>query len=92
MGSPEFIHMPLLRNPDRSKVSKRKLDTCRLVPAAGHPARSAADFLATMGWSTPDGREIFSVDDMTALFDIDRVSLGGPIRLEAALLQQQVLA
>ena len=77
---PEFIHMPLLRNPDRSKVSKRKLDTSvDSYRQQGILPEALLNFLATMGWSMPDGRELFSVDDMTAQFDIDRVSLGGPI-------------
>lgn len=77
---PEFIHMPLLRNPDRSKVSKRKLDTSvESYRAQGILPEALLNFLATMGWSMPDGREFFSVKEMIASFDIDRVSLGGPI-------------
>ena len=37
------------------------------------------NYLGRMGWSMPDHREKFSLDDMQAAFDIDRVSLGGPI-------------
>ncbi|MFO7546038.1 MAG: glutamate--tRNA ligase [Trueperaceae bacterium] len=78
--SPEFIHMPLLRNPDRSKVSKRKLDTSvESYRSQGILPEALLNFLATMGWSMPDGREFFTVKDMIANFDIDRVSLGGPI-------------
>jgi len=78
--APEFVHMPLLRNPDRSKVSKRKLDTSvESYRAQGILPEALLNFLATMGWSMPDGREIFTVKDMIASFDIDRVSLGGPI-------------
>lgn len=79
-GLPEFVHMPLLRNPDRSKVSKRKLDTSvDSYRKQGILPEALLNFLATMGWSMPDGREFFSVDEMIASFDIDRVSLGGPI-------------
>ncbi|HNQ99319.1 MAG TPA: glutamate--tRNA ligase [Trueperaceae bacterium] len=77
---PEFIHMPLLRNPDRSKVSKRKLDTSvDSYRQQGFLPEALLNFLANMGWSMPDGREYFSVADMIAEFDIDRVSLGGPV-------------
>lgn len=77
---PEFIHMPLLRNPDRSKVSKRKLDTSvDSYRQQGVLPEALLNFLATMGWSMPDGRELFSVPEMIEQFDIDRVSLGGPI-------------
>ncbi len=77
---PEFIHMPLLRNPDRSKVSKRKLDTSvDSYRQQGVLPEALLNFLATMGWSMPDGREFFTVPEMTEQFDIDRVSLGGPV-------------
>ncbi len=77
---PEFVHLPLLRNPDRSKVSKRKLDTSvDSYRQQGIVPEALLNFLATMGWSMPDGREVFGVDDMVANFDLDRVSLGGPI-------------
>ncbi|MBX3144186.1 MAG: glutamate--tRNA ligase [Trueperaceae bacterium] len=77
---PEFVHLPLLRNTDRSKVSKRKLDTSvDSYRQQGILPEALLNFLATMGWSMPDGREVFSVTDMVAAFDLDRVSLGGPI-------------
>ncbi len=77
---PEFVHMPLLRNPDRSKVSKRKLDTSvDSYRRQGYLPEALLNFLANMGWSMPDGREYFSVAEMIAEFDIDRVSLGGPV-------------
>ncbi len=77
---PTFIHMPLLRNPDKSKVSKRKLDTSvASYRSQGILPEALLNFLATMGWSMPDGREFFSVDEMVRDFDITRVSLGGPV-------------
>ncbi len=77
---PEFVHLPLLRNPDRSKLSKRKLDTSvDSYRQQGILPEALLNFLATMGWSMPDGREFFSVDDMIAAFDLDRISLGEPI-------------
>ena len=77
---PQFIHLPLLRNPDKTKVSKRKLDTSvDSYRQQGILPEALLNFLATMGWSMPDGREFFDLDDMAAQFDIDRVSLGGPV-------------
>src|SRR5690625_2387275 len=79
---PEFIHLPLLRNPDqnRSRISKRKLATSvESYRQQGILPEALLNFLANMGWSMPDGREFFSVDDMIANFSIDRVSLGGPV-------------
>jgi len=77
---PRFVHMPLLRNPDKSKVSKRKLDTSvASYRQQGILPEALLNFLATMGWSMPDGREFFTLDQMIEVFDIGRVSLGGPV-------------
>ena len=77
---PLFIHMPLLRNPDKSKVSKRKLDTSvDSYRQQGIVAEALLNYLGTLGWSMPDGREFFSLDDMIAHFDLGRTSLGGPV-------------
>ena len=77
---PELCHMPLLRNPDKSKLSKRKNPTSILYyERMGFLPEALVNYLGRMGWSMPDEREKFSLDDMQAAFDINRVSLGGPI-------------
>jgi len=79
-NEPTWIHMPLLRNADKSKISKRKnpvsLDYYR---DAGFLPEALLNFLALMGWSFAADREKFSVDEMIAQFTWDRVSLGGPV-------------
>ena len=78
--APEFAHLPLLRNPDKSKLSKRKNPTGILYyREAGYLPEALINYLGLMAYSMPDGREIFTLDDMTAGFDLDRVSLGGPV-------------
>jgi glutamyl-tRNA synthetase len=79
---PTFIHLPLLRNPDanKTKISKRKMDTSvESYREQGILAEALLNFLGTMGWSMPDGREVFSLEDMVAAFDPRRISLGGPV-------------
>ena len=77
---PELCHMPLLRNPDKSKLSKRKNPTSILYyERMGFLPEALVNYLGRMGWSMPDEREKFSLADMQEAFDIDRVSLGGPI-------------
>jgi len=77
---PELCHMPLLRNPDKSKLSKRKNPTSILYyERMGFLPEALLNYLGRMGWSMPDEQEKFSLDQMQAAFDIDRVSLGGPI-------------
>ncbi len=77
---PELCHMPLLRNPDKSKLSKRKNPTSILYyQRMGYLPEALVNYLGRMGWSMPDEQEKFSLAEMQAAFDIDRVSLGGPI-------------
>lgn len=79
---PVFAHLPLLRNPDanKTKISKRKMDTSvESYRDQGIVPEALLNFLATMGWSMPDGREVFSLADFVAAFELERVSLGGPV-------------
>src|SRR5690606_36184869 len=78
--APVFCHMPLLRNADKSKLSKRKNPTSvGYYQRMGYLPEAVINYLGMMGWSMPDGRELFSVQDMIEHFDINRVSLGGPV-------------
>lgn len=77
---PELCHLPLLRNPDKSKLSKRKNPTSILYyQRMGYLPEALVNYLGRMGWSMPDEREKFTLQDMLDSFDIQRVSLGGPI-------------
>ncbi|CAA0098266.1 Glutamate--tRNA ligase [Halioglobus japonicus] len=77
---PSLCHLPLLRNPDKSKLSKRKNPTSILYyQRMGYLPEALLNYLGRMGWSMPDEREKFSLPDMVENFDIQRVSLGGPI-------------
>ena len=77
---PVFCHMPLLRNPDKSKLSKRKNPTSiRYYESMGYLPEAMVNYLGMMGWTMPSGEEKFSIREMTNQFDLNRVSLGGPI-------------
>ncbi len=77
---PELCHMPLLRNPDKSKLSKRKNPTSILYyRRMGYLPEALLNYLGRMGWSMPDEREKFTLAEMLANFAIERVSLGGPV-------------
>jgi len=78
--APVLCHMPLLRNADKSKLSKRKNPTSiGYYQRMGYLPEAVINYLGMMGWSMPDGSELFSVEEMVANFDIRRVSLGGPV-------------
>jgi glutamyl-tRNA synthetase len=78
--APVFAHLPLLRNPDKSKLSKRKNPTgIFYFRDAGYLPEALINYLGMMGYTLPDQREIFSLGELSESFDIKRISLGGPI-------------
>ena len=77
---PALCHLPLLRNPDKSKLSKRKNPTSILYyQRMGFLPEAVVNYLGRMGWSMPDEQEKFTLSEMQKAFDINRVSLGGPV-------------
>ena len=77
---PAQMHLPLLRNPDRSKLSKRRNPTgVEYYRNAGYLPEALVNYLASMGWSMPDEREIFSPVEFQQAFDVRRIVLGGPV-------------
>ena len=80
LEAPVFAHLPLLRNPDKSKLSKRKNPTgIFYFRDAGYLPEALINYLGMMGYTLPDQREIFSIGELSETFDIKRISLGGPI-------------
>ena len=77
---PRFFHVPLLRNADKSKISKRKnpvsLDWFR---EQGYLPEALLNFLALMGWSTPDEEEVFDRAEFEKHFQLEKISLGAPV-------------
>ncbi len=77
---PVLGHLPLLRNPDKSKLSKRKNPTSiNYYKEMGFFPEAVLNYLGRMGWSMPDEREKFTLAEMIENFDMKRVSLGGPV-------------
>jgi glutamyl-tRNA synthetase len=77
---PEYVHVGLLRNADKSKISKRKNPTNLLwYRAQGYLPEALLNFLALLGHSFPDGREKFTLDELVAVFDLDRINVAGPV-------------
>ncbi len=77
---PRFFHVPLLRNADKSKISKRKnpvsLDWFR---SEGYLPEALLNFLALMGWASPTGQEVFDMNHFEEEFRLEKISLGAPI-------------
>ncbi len=81
---PRFWHMPLLRNIDRSKISKRKNPVSLVFYRdSGYLPEAMINFLGLMGGGMPnaEGKEadIFSLPRMIAEFRFEKISLGGPV-------------
>jgi len=71
---PEFGHLSMLLGPDKSKLSKRSGDTAvNEFRENGYLPEAMVNHLALLGWSSKDEQEIFSIDELTAKFDLDNV-------------------
>jgi glutamyl-tRNA synthetase len=77
---PQYAHFPLLRNPDRSKVSKRhghtSLSWCR---SEGFLAEALLNYLALLGWSHPEEKDVFSLPELIEKFSFERFNRSGPV-------------
>jgi glutamyl-tRNA synthetase len=77
---PRFAHLPLILNPDRTKMSKRKSQTAiDDYIAQGFIKEALVNYLALLGWSTGTEEEILSLDELIARFDIAEVHKGGAV-------------
>lgn len=78
--TPVFCHLPLLRNADKSKISKRKNPvSLNFYRRAGYLPEAMLNYLALMGWAMPDEREEFTREEFVEVFDPSKISLGGPV-------------
>ena len=79
-SEPVFCHLPLLRNADTSKISKRKNPvSLNYYRRAGILPEALLNYLALMGWAMPDERDQFGLDEFVGAFDPAKISLGGPV-------------
>ncbi len=68
--SPEFVHLPVLVGSDRAKLSKRHGAKSALdFKKEGYLKEAVLNFLALLGWTHPEGKEIFSIEEMIKVFD-----------------------
>jgi glutamyl-tRNA synthetase len=78
--APVFAHLPLLRNADKSKISKRKNPvSLNHYRRAGYLPEAMVNFLALMSFSMPEGREEFTLPEFVESFELSRIALGGPV-------------
>jgi glutamyl-tRNA synthetase len=77
---PRFGHIPLILNPDRSKMSKRKSQTAiTAYREQGYLPEALVNFLAFLGWSPGTEEEIFTLDELSQRFDLAHVHKAGAV-------------
>ncbi len=77
---PQFGHLPLILNPDRSKMSKRKTQTAVAdYRAQGFIPEAFVNYLAFLGWSTGTEEEVLSLAELVERFELSAVNRAGAV-------------
>ncbi len=77
---PQFAHLPLLLNPDKSKLSKRQGDVAvEDYREKGYLKEALVNFIALLGWNPGDDREIFSLKELENEFTLGKVNKSGAV-------------
>jgi glutamyl-tRNA synthetase len=75
---PVFAHLPLILNPDGSKMSKRKSQTAVAdYRREGFIAEGLVNYLALLGWSSGTEEELFGLAELSERFELEKVQKGG---------------
>lgn len=78
--APQFGHVSLILDDDRQKLSKRKgAVSCGQFKEDGYLPAALLNFIALLGWSHPDEKEVMSLDEMIAGFDTNRLNPSGAV-------------
>jgi glutamyl-tRNA synthetase len=77
---PEFAHLPLLLNPDRSKLSKRQGDVAvEDYKSKGYLKEALINFVALLGWNAGDDKEFYYMNELIEKFSLERVNKSGAV-------------
>ncbi|MEI7741081.1 MAG: glutamate--tRNA ligase [bacterium] len=77
---PEFAHLPLLLNPDKTKLSKRQGDVAAMDYAkAGYLSEAVINFLAILGWNPSDSKEIYTLPELIKEFNLSDMGKAGAV-------------
>jgi glutamyl-tRNA synthetase len=78
--APVLAHLPLLLNPDKSKLSKRQGDVAvEDYRSKGYLKEAIINFVAFLGWNPGDEREVFTLDQLIHDFSLERVGKAGAV-------------
>ncbi len=77
---PVFAHLPLLLNPDKSKLSKRQGDVAvEDYRSKGYLKEALINFVALLGWTAGDDKEFYYMDELVKTFSLERVNNSGAV-------------
>ncbi len=77
---PKFAHLPLLLNPDKSKLSKRQGDVAvEDYRDKGYLKEALINFVALLGWNAGDDKEFYYLDELVNAFSLERVNKSGAV-------------
>ena len=76
--APQFIHLPLILNKDKTKLSKRQNDVAvEDYIKKGYLKESVINYLSLLGWHGSGDRELYSIDELVDEFSIERIQKSG---------------
>jgi len=79
-NKPVFAHLPLLLNPDKSKLSKRQGDVAvEDYKDKGYLKEALINFVALLGWNYGDDKEFYEMDELIEKFSLERVHKAGAV-------------
>jgi glutamyl/glutaminyl-tRNA synthetase len=77
---PQFAHLPLLLNPDKTKLSKRQGDVAvEDYKNKGYLPEAIVNFVALLGWNPTADREVFAKAELAAAFDLTKINSAGAV-------------
>src|SRR5918993_610402 len=78
--APQFAHVPLIMGPDKKRLSKRHGATSVTeYQRLGYLPEAMVNFLALLGWSPGEDREVLTRDELTTLFGLEAISGGNAV-------------
>lgn len=78
--TPQWAHLPLLLNPDKTKMSKRKGDVAlKYYIKKGYLPKALINYLAFLGWNPGTEKEIYSMEELLKEFDLKKVHKAGAV-------------
>lgn len=80
MSRPVYAHLPLMLNPDKSKLSKRQGDVALTdYKNAGYLPEAITNFMVLLGWNPGTEKEIFTLSELEKEFSLEKVQKAGAV-------------